>query len=329
MLLRVKRPSVRRRLALSVCSVFLFFALAELVARRKVDLAERNAESCFEYDRRKVFRLKSDHAGSLDIAFRTNSHGMKDDPVRPKGHRFRILLLGDSVTFGDGIPHPFLFATVMERLCPGLDVLNTACPGNGLWQEYWDLRRGLRFKPDLILLQFTTNDLEDQWFCRRHDGIGTDFHGVPDVPFYHFWLSQRSALYLLLRRAAGRLLAKMVGEKKVHKTFCKEVLPQLRREYVEVLTRLFKKAGKIPVVIAVFPRNGDTEEYDPHALFEPFAEKARVLYVWEELRGDYRWQALFRDADHLNARGHQVVAQWLLMHLEQEIGLVNPAAPGS
>lgn len=78
-------------------------------------------------------------------------------------------------------------------------------PGNSPFQEYYDLQRGLKFSPDLIIHQFTLNDVTEPYHVyKRLGGKGKDYHGVEDIPYYDHLLSQYSAFYLFLKDMAQR-----------------------------------------------------------------------------------------------------------------------------
>jgi len=81
---------------------------------------------------------------------------------------FRILVLGDSVTFGHGAPYeqtyPRLFEDRLKAWRPDVDwqVWNAAVPGYNTSQELAQLREvGGRFQPDLVVVGFFWNDLFD------------------------------------------------------------------------------------------------------------------------------------------------------------------------
>lgn len=99
-----------------------------------------------------------------------NSSGFRGSETalpKPDG-RFRIVILGDSVTIGMGIADDEAYPAQLERLLharfPGrdLDVINLGVPGYDTRQEVGLLRRNLsRLAPDLVLVGFYTNDVPD------------------------------------------------------------------------------------------------------------------------------------------------------------------------
>ena len=100
-----------------------------------------------------------------------NSLGLRDareyDLAKPP-NTFRILVLGDSVTFGHGSvsehTYPFLLEQRLKAWRPDVDwqVWNAAVPGYNTSQELAHLLEvGPRFQPDLVIVGFFENDLID------------------------------------------------------------------------------------------------------------------------------------------------------------------------
>jgi lysophospholipase L1-like esterase len=111
--------------------------------------------------------------GKLDYAVELNSQGFRDPErtlAKPPGTK-RVLALGDSVTWGWGVEFGQRFTDLLEqRLGPGVEVLNLACPGYGTDQQYWTLiDRGLAYDPDLVLVCFIANDVPEAKQNERYD----------------------------------------------------------------------------------------------------------------------------------------------------------------
>jgi GDSL-like Lipase/Acylhydrolase family len=98
--------------------------------------------------------------------FRDVDHAVAKSPVT-----YRIIILGDSMTEGREVEFGDLYWKQLESLlpqCPAfagrqIEVISLAANGYGTAQEYLMLReRGLKFRPDLVLLAlFTGNDITD------------------------------------------------------------------------------------------------------------------------------------------------------------------------
>jgi lysophospholipase L1-like esterase len=120
-------------------------------------------------DPRIVYELVPD----LDVTFmgaplRTNASGFRGPAVPAARTRpaVRIVGLGDSVMFGWGVSEQDTYlARLAQRLRaehPGVawEVVNTAVPGYNTVMEVETLEtKGLRFDPDLVIVNFVGNDL--------------------------------------------------------------------------------------------------------------------------------------------------------------------------
>jgi GDSL-like lipase/acylhydrolase family protein len=97
-----------------------------------------------------------------DIRYRFNRAGYRDDEPRP-GTR-RILLLGDSVSFGLGIAQDRIYPALLERRCrrelgQPWEVENLAIFAYNTRHELETLETdGLALRPELVLVQFYMND---------------------------------------------------------------------------------------------------------------------------------------------------------------------------
>jgi len=144
-----------------------------------------------------------------------NRHGLRDRdyPVeRPPGTR-RVLLLGDSFAWGYGVEHEETVDELVERRYPHLELINAAVAGYGNDQELLYLaRRGLRWRPDAVMLFFHPNDFANNLsgeqygyrkpvFRLRRGAL--ELHGVP-VPAPG--LVERAASFVRYRTYVPRQL---------------------------------------------------------------------------------------------------------------------------
>jgi lysophospholipase L1-like esterase len=92
----------------------------------------------------------------------TNRLGYRDREPMPKDPaRYRIAVIGDSFTWGQGIEAAERFTNVLEGLLgPRYEVLNFGMPGHDMPQHLEVLEEVLPLKPDFVLLQLFINDFE-------------------------------------------------------------------------------------------------------------------------------------------------------------------------
>lgn len=103
-----------------------------------------------------------------------NSDGLRNEecPHERVPGRGRIMVLGDSFTFGVGVEAEQTFAKVLQhRMLRDTDVINTGTTGFGTDQEYLYLAyEGVKYRPDLVVLAFyAENDMVDN---QRRGGLG-------------------------------------------------------------------------------------------------------------------------------------------------------------
>ena len=126
-----------------------------------------------------------------DRVLSTNSEGVRGvreyARTRAPGTQ-RVLVLGDSFTFGDEVSDDETYAHFLEELLPGVEVVNLGVHGYGHDQMLLYLREvGARYAPDLVLLGFVADDMERSLLGFRDfakprfalvDG-GLELHGTP------------------------------------------------------------------------------------------------------------------------------------------------------
>lgn len=173
-----KRPAMSRwRDALLVfCSILASLAAMEIYLRvfMPQDLivpmpAVRDDEL--------IYRLKADTKAYLKgtsvrwFHLETNSLGLRDGEIEPgrKADRFRVMLLGDSMSMAEGVELEETYIKRLETLAnrggaaKPVEAINAAVRGYGNDQEVLLFERlGPTFLPDVVILAFFEgNDLDD------------------------------------------------------------------------------------------------------------------------------------------------------------------------
>ena len=160
-----------------------------------------------------------------DKVLNTNAQGFRgtrDFSVPKDTTKTRILLLGDSFTFGEEVSDDESYAYHLEQLLPNVEVLNFGVHGYGHDQMLALLTDvGVHYKPDVVLLGFVAADMSRNtlrfrdyakpWYTIDADTLVR--HGTP-VPtaaetLRWDWLRPRtldlvSALWLRMQSTASR-----------------------------------------------------------------------------------------------------------------------------
>lgn len=91
----------------------------------------------------------------FSVVYRTNSHGLRDREYsyQKRADTLRVLALGDSFTFGEGVSYGARFTDVAEAALEGVEIITAAAPGWGLESELVYLaREGVRYRPDWVVI---------------------------------------------------------------------------------------------------------------------------------------------------------------------------------
>lgn len=104
---------------------------------------------------------------SSDVIYEVNAAGYRGPlvPLEKPADAIRILVLGDSLAFGYGVAEPKTFVRRLEVGAPGPPRLEAINFGVGGYNPYNEaalfLGRGAAYSPDIVLVQFCINDLND------------------------------------------------------------------------------------------------------------------------------------------------------------------------
>jgi lysophospholipase L1-like esterase len=138
----------------------------------------------------------------VDVAI--SSQGLRDrdfTPVPPAG-RTRILMLGDSLTFGWGVPADRTYSKRLEQMLRqagyDVEVLNTGVGNYNTEMEVaYFLERGSKFQPQYVVLNYFINDAEptpryESSFFARHSRAFVYFSSRVDAAMRQANVAQRS-----------------------------------------------------------------------------------------------------------------------------------------
>jgi lysophospholipase L1-like esterase len=292
------------------------------------DLVRASSSADIVYELRPGLRVSF-----MDRAVSTNAEGFRDREYaaeKPPGVA-RIVGLGDSVMFGWGVGDGEDYLAVLEAklaaesLGARFEVLNTAVPGyNGVMELATLKEKGLRYRPDLVIVGFCGNDLglpnflqeRNDYFSARRSFLadfvrgrlspadltaGDDESGLVDRPAKVHWRSARDED----RSVAPARYAHMVGITAYDRT-----LRELRRlanvEGFDLLVLYYPVAPN--VVRRLVESNGI-------ASFSAAPAVRRFMVLHGGVEPGRTLLHVSRSDPHPSAAGHRVIADALLDHL--------------
>ena len=153
--------------------------------------------------------------GSWRFVYHTNEYGYRA-PMPEVSNVYdlpHIVILGDSNTFGSGVNDGEEYSAVLAEMFQGqAEIVNLAVGGFGLTQEIRTFYEfGALFQPSVVVLQFSANDPEDNFYEKLTTVVDGRFkfhvdRSTEGVGWVKDWLSdsilQRSAAYNFVRNQA-------------------------------------------------------------------------------------------------------------------------------
>ncbi len=160
-------------------------------------------------------RRVHERRGIWQFVYTTNHYGNRGEAI-PVSNRYAVpnlVVLGDSYSFGDGVNDGEEYASIMASALSGkYNVTNLAVGGWGLTQNirrYYEF--GQLYSPEIVLLQFCSNDLGDNFtypVTVIEDGkfkfVEADHPALWAKKYLGKSFIQRSQIYHLLRQTVYR-----------------------------------------------------------------------------------------------------------------------------
>lgn len=164
------------------------------------------------------------------VPFHTNSRGWRgrEYPIQKVRGTTRIVVLGDSYTWGYRVRDEEVYPEVLQSLLENVETINLGVPAYATEQEMQYFKReGFQFQPDIVLLAFCLNDFDEadgkslRWVptatAAANSAVVNKAKLEPSEMFLSVkqWINERSVLYAWIRdrintnRTLVRLLVKV------------------------------------------------------------------------------------------------------------------------
>lgn len=167
---------------------------------------------------------------------------------------FRVIVVGDSFTYGGKVQYDDTFPKRLERMLNlnnkqrKVEVLNWGIPGYSTVQEGTLVQRAVKYyHPDLIILQITLNDAEREPFRVSHSKSFKFRDAIEKSNILHHWKS----LGYLIRRFQLTMMEKEYIQYHKDLFFDTDTYDRFEMGLREI-NRLTKEY-KVPLFAAVFP----------------------------------------------------------------------------
>jgi len=268
------------------------------------------------------------------LSYRINRHGFRgpDFERRKAAETFRIAVLGDSFTFGEGVKWEDTFVKRLERLLAAgagseVEVLNFGVSG---WTSKSEVRfleqAGLDFEPDLVLVVYVLNDTKYLPRLEVWEGFRAAYEpeGVLRHSYFASWVYARVARHVHGQRYVEALVEGALEQRGRWEKMLSEL---------QAGKRIAAEAGAGYAVV-IFPFMYRLDDSYPFAVIHRMVEAALredgipVLDLFPAFEGESYTRLWVHPSDqHPNDRAHEIAARAIGEFLETE-RLVEPGQRG-
>jgi hypothetical protein len=236
----------------------------------------------------------------------------------------RVLVLGDSFTFGEDVGDDETYSHYLERSLPGVEVLNMGVHGYGHDQMLlYFQEEGVRYRPDAVVLGFLPDDMERNLLSFRDyakprfvlEGGALRLTGSP-VPAPDAMLRAepwRSRLFDVLTMLRERHRARSGAKREEMRRLTLAILDELRRA--------IEAAGARPAY-AYLPAYGEITRMDPgmterERFFFSYCRRRNIqsIYLAPFFRARVREGVELKGYGHWGPTEHRVAAEGIRAYL--------------
>lgn len=318
----------------------------------------RYPQESYLSDPRLIHRLKpNQQAFTQSSPVVINWYGLRNEmfSLRPRPGTSRILCLGDSLTFGNGVALAETYPKQLEKMLNAsgegpYEVINAGTPAYDTWQELIYLREyGLQLEPDLVIVGFYANDIMPipAYLARRGRVVTSEEQANELKPRANraiLWL-KRSRLLLFSRARLTQLMNRISPPSDVsHKLALLHGTPndladagwrQIDNSFRELAT--LATAHRFEVLVVFFPIEDQVLAKYPSASYPKRAKEIAARYNIPTLdllpafaREFTGFSSLFIEWDgHPNARAYAIAAREINAYLMSPRAEWNAAEHGT
>jgi hypothetical protein len=320
-------------IVLILVSVLLAIGIAETLMRRAyagrpfslgyVGQYPNRPSRNFITDELTGWRMRPSHeftwiTEKLTHSYKSNAQGFRADAdFNPSDSGKKIVLVGDSYTFGAGVDFPDTFGEVLQKKSPNRVVYNLGMPGFGVDQVWMSVRhQAFSLHPDLIVAGIVDADFERSLVpFRLAEGFNKPTFKLVDGQlvqrtqeqppgFLEHFLDEYSSIWAVFRRTPKFLGRKypVGGYYKLNQA----ILAAIREDC---------KQHSVPVLFVYIP----TSEFQPFPALSGYMHKTGANYIDLTEMQPVPPHSIYLPLDgHLSPEGHRYVAEqvdgWVRSH---------------
>ena len=314
----MKKREYLYKCALSLLSVIIFLFLCELTIRLFYPVIKNYDMERWRYsllgnvsiEKPRHFHTHKPNSYFKElygVEVKINSKGLRDFEYSysKPANVYRILVLGDSITLGWGVPFESTYAKYLEKMLNArgknieFQVINTGVGNYNTQIEAEFLKKeGLKYDPDMIILGYFVNDAEI-------------------VRPRRYFLNEHSYLYVYIWSKINALRADYFNQNYVnyYRAFYKDG-SKSKAQFEASVEELRQAAAKngIPLLVMLLPDLHDLKKYpfkDIHIYVEKLFEGVPVIdmlpYFDTDKASVSYWVS--KEDSHYNKDAHRIIAE--------------------
>jgi hypothetical protein len=334
----------------SIAFTLVLLEIGLKIVNRYVMPFNRQRHAFFQYDDVLGWTQKSNKTSYFKTTrVQINSKGLRDEETpyqKPEGE-FRVLFLGDSQLFGDGVEADETFVSLLETELNSVQAINAGVIGYGTDQQLLFLKReGIKYSPDLVIVAMNAYDFQDNISETIRSGyskpvfkIKGDELLLTNVPVPQFDIVERinrqlndmSYLYYFASVGFGSIVNRSTeGEGRGYDPDSILLKGSQMEDALAVTKRILKEIAQegrkvnAPTVVVCLPYQMDFGSVPNYKQtidtlcqgLDAYSKANDFLFmdIRSELAPHYQ-PSIYRDTMHFSAEGHQIVAGILLKNL--------------
>lgn len=244
-----------------------------------------------------------------------NSEGFKDldHSITKSNNTYRIIGLGDSMTFGADVEINDTWPKQLERKLNSLnfpfhfEVFNFGIPGAGTLEEVQTFKeKGLKYSPDMVILQFYRNDFEDSFEIKARA--------------QELWEKYKNGSYKLPSDIEEEIKKLGAGERTISgvirfivtleydKKAAENFVEVWKKNVEEPLLDLIKLCREKKIKLLIITWDLGKEEKEEKELLSNFLEKNKIPFIDLTSKLPHNSKVRLPD-DHISKYGYEIVAE--------------------
>jgi hypothetical protein len=256
---------------------------------------------------------------NIGHTYRSNTQGFRaEGEFTATDARMKIVLVGDSYTFGAGSDFQATFGSVLQHKSPARVVYNLGMPGFGVDQVWMSVRhQAMAFKPNLVVAGIVDADFDRSLEpYRAPEGFNKPTFKLVNgrlvqrtreqaPPFYLRFLNEHSSIWAVTRR-----IPKWLGRNYPIGNYFglnQAILAAMREDCGR---------NSVPVLFLYIP----TKEFRPFPALSGYMHRIGANYIdLTQIRPTPPHSIYLQQDGHLSAEGHRYVAglidAWIRSHM--------------